>query len=271
MTTYYTPPQAVPAPAPSMPPGVSDTGNKGSIPRYALEDHTHASRARKQRVTMGTAATTYTWIYPTPFEAGVVPIVSGIVQVPANNTDLFNVQVMGTPTNTQCTFQINRVSAASCQSTGSIDTAIQKNLPQICSAAATAHSAFVIVASTGNMKQATINKEAAAWGALEVVCRDPSSVTAATALVRAAEAYAAIKHSIDFRQEALPHRPAFELRALWHVVEPAQGADCSFAGRFTRFHQNPLYLPNARNVPDCTQVSSRGSQPSRDAALAINK
>lgn len=111
MTTYYTPPQAVPAPATSMPPGVSDTGNKGSIPRYALEDHTHASRARKQRVTMGTAATTYTWTYPTPFDAGVVPIVNGIAQVAVGNTDLFNVQVMGTPTNTQCVFQINRVSA----------------------------------------------------------------------------------------------------------------------------------------------------------------
>lgn len=81
---------------------------------------------------------------------------------------------------------------ASCTTTGSIDTAIQKNLPQICSAAATAHSAFVIVASTGNVKQSTVQREAAAWAALDVVCRDPSSVTAATALVKAAEAYAAI-------------------------------------------------------------------------------
>ncbi|MND22675.1 hypothetical protein D3C80_130580 [compost metagenome] len=81
---------------------------------------------------------------------------------------------------------------SACQSTGSIDTAIQKNLPQICSAAATAHSAFLIVASTGNIKQATVAKESAAWAALDVVCRDPSSVTAATALVRAAETYAAI-------------------------------------------------------------------------------
>lgn len=81
---------------------------------------------------------------------------------------------------------------SACQSTGSIDTAIQKNLPQVCSAAATAHSAFLIVASTGSIKQSTIAKESAAWAALDVVCRDPSSVTAATALVRAAEAYAAI-------------------------------------------------------------------------------
>ncbi|CCE94657.1 hypothetical protein SFHH103_00153 [Sinorhizobium fredii HH103] len=79
-----------------------------------------------------------------------------------------------------------------CQTTSSIDTAIQKNLPQVCSAAATAHSAFLIVASTGNIKQRTVAREAAAWAALDVVCKDPDSVTAATALVRAAEAYAAI-------------------------------------------------------------------------------
>ncbi len=85
------------------------------------------------------------------------------------------------------------LSLASCSATtGSIDAAIPKNLPQICSAAATAHSAFVIVASTGNLKQPTITKESTAWAALEVVCRDPASVTAATALVKAAEAYAAI-------------------------------------------------------------------------------
>jgi len=76
-----------------------------------MENHTHASKARKQIITMGSAATTYTWTYPTAFSAGVVPVVSGIVQVPSGNQDLFNVQIVGTPTNTQCTFQINRVSA----------------------------------------------------------------------------------------------------------------------------------------------------------------
>ena len=81
------------------------------MPRYAREDHTHASKARKQIVTLGAAANTYTWTYPAAFAAGVVPIVNAIVQVPNGNTDLFNVQIMGAPTNTQCTFQINRVSA----------------------------------------------------------------------------------------------------------------------------------------------------------------
>lgn len=101
----------VPQPATAMPPGVSDSGSLGTSQKYALENHTHASKARKQIITMVSAASTYTWTYPTPFASGTVPIVSGIVQVPAGNTDLFNVQVLGTPTNTQCTFQINRVSA----------------------------------------------------------------------------------------------------------------------------------------------------------------
>lgn len=101
----------VPQPATAPPPGVNDMGAQGNIQRYSMENHTHASKARKQIVTMGSAASTYVWAYPTAFAAGVVPVVSGIVQVAVGNQDLFNVQIIGTPTNTQCTFQINRVSA----------------------------------------------------------------------------------------------------------------------------------------------------------------
>lgn len=101
----------MPTPATSAPPAVTDTGAQGAETGvYAKGDHTHASKARKQIRTQGTAASTYTWVYPTPFAAGVVPVVTAIVQVPNGTTDLFNVQVMGVPTNTQCVFQINRVS-----------------------------------------------------------------------------------------------------------------------------------------------------------------
>lgn len=102
----------VPAAATQPPPGVADSGATGDQPMvYALANHTHASKARKQIRTQASAATTYTWVYPTPFPAGVTPIVSAIVQVTAGTQDLFNVQIQGTPTNTQCVFQINRVSA----------------------------------------------------------------------------------------------------------------------------------------------------------------
>lgn len=100
----------IPQPATATPPGVADISAPGTASPYARADHTHASKARKQIITMGSAATTYAWTFPTAFGAGVAPIVSAIVQVPAGNTDLFNVQVMGMPTNTGCVFQINRVS-----------------------------------------------------------------------------------------------------------------------------------------------------------------
>lgn len=100
-----------PEPAINAPPGVSDNGAIGGVFRYAMENHTHASKARKQIALMGSAATTYLWTYPVAFQPGVIPIVNGIAQVGVGNTDLFNVQILGAPNNTQCTFQITRVSA----------------------------------------------------------------------------------------------------------------------------------------------------------------
>jgi len=108
---------SIPLPATAMPPGVSDTGMIGTDTRYALANHTHASKVRKRKITMSSAASSYAWTYsdkdgnPLPFPTGVIPIVNAIVQVPAGNTDLFNVQVLGEPTNTGCVFQINRVSS----------------------------------------------------------------------------------------------------------------------------------------------------------------
>jgi hypothetical protein len=102
----------IPQPSSAVPPGVADNGKAGSAQGfYAVSDHTHASKARKAISVMPSAATTYTWVYPTPFGAGVIPVCNGIAQVPNGTTDLFNVQVMGQPTNTQATFQINRVSS----------------------------------------------------------------------------------------------------------------------------------------------------------------
>jgi len=98
--------------ATATPPGVNDTGTAGTATNeYAGKFHTHASKARKQIAIMPSAATTFLWAYPTPFATGVVPVCSGIVQVPTGTTDLFNVQIVGTPTNTQALLQINRVSS----------------------------------------------------------------------------------------------------------------------------------------------------------------
>jgi hypothetical protein len=59
---------------------------------------------------MGSNALTFTWVYPTPFGVGVVPICNGIAQTAAGVTDLVNVQIEGAPTNTQCVFRIARYS-----------------------------------------------------------------------------------------------------------------------------------------------------------------
>ncbi|HEX7933237.1 MAG TPA: hypothetical protein VF573_09200 [Paraburkholderia sp.] len=96
----------IPQPATSAPPAVADSGAQGGIARYAMENHTHASKIRKSRIAV--SAATYTWTYPTPFGAGVVPICNGIAETAPSATDLINIQIDGAPTNTQCTFRITR-------------------------------------------------------------------------------------------------------------------------------------------------------------------
>lgn len=102
---------AIPQPASSMPPGVSDTGSIGdNITQFALANHTHASKARKGLAAVQSNVATFTWTYPTPFAAGVVPVCNAIAQTPTGNTDLINVQIDGAPTNTAVTFRITRYS-----------------------------------------------------------------------------------------------------------------------------------------------------------------
>lgn len=99
---------SIPTPATAAPPAVSDSSAMGMVSLYARADHTHASKARKQRVT-GISTATYVWTYLTPFGAGVVPIVQGIAEDPASSAiDSYNVQVVGAPTATQATFRIIR-------------------------------------------------------------------------------------------------------------------------------------------------------------------
>ncbi len=97
----------LPQPATTMPPGVTDSGAVGTSQKYALENHTHASKARKIRA-QSAADGTLTWTYSTPFAAGVVPIVSTVAEVAPGVTDVVNVQVVGTPTNTGCQLLVNR-------------------------------------------------------------------------------------------------------------------------------------------------------------------
>lgn len=96
---------SVPLPATSTPPGVADNGTVGTDTRYALANHTHASKARKQ-ISPISGSGLFTWVYPTPFAAGVIPICNGIAKCPTGTTSLVNVQLEGDPTNTQCVFRV---------------------------------------------------------------------------------------------------------------------------------------------------------------------
>lgn len=81
---------------------------------------------------------------------------------------------------------------AGCQTMKDIDTAVQNNLPKMCSGASQIYLAFSAIASTGKIPEKYVRKADSAWAAMEVVCRDPSSVSSSTALVTAARAYAAL-------------------------------------------------------------------------------
>lgn len=94
-------------PAISAPPAVGDSSVQGSIPRYAMENHTHASKVRKDRI-LSAADGTITWTYSVPFAAGVIPRISAIAEVATGVTDVINVQVVDTPTNTQCKLAVTR-------------------------------------------------------------------------------------------------------------------------------------------------------------------
>lgn len=107
MPNFYNTLPDVPQPATAMPPGVADNGALGTDTRYALANHTHASKARKDRV-QSAADGTITWTYPTPFAAGVIPRVVAVAEVASGVTDVVNVQVVDTPTNTSCKLLVNR-------------------------------------------------------------------------------------------------------------------------------------------------------------------
>lgn len=78
----------------------------------------------------------------------------------------------------------------SCATTG--DPGFTKNLAAACQALDTGHLAFTALTLSGRIKQSTIDKEAAAYQGVRVICADPSNVTMANALVLVATAYATV-------------------------------------------------------------------------------
>ncbi|NTJ63548.1 cell wall anchor protein [Agrobacterium rhizogenes] len=92
---------------------------------------------------------------------------------------------------------LSAVSLSACQTTSQVDTAIEQNLPKVCSALEIAHVAFSAVAATGKLKPATVSKEAAAYAGVETICVDPSHTTAVDAVVKVAQAYAVVTSALQ--------------------------------------------------------------------------
>lgn len=99
--------RVVPKPATSAPPAVADAGAQGNVTRYAMENHTHASKARRDRK-QSDAAGLITWVFDPPFDVGVVPRINAIAETATGITDVVNVQVEGVPTNAQCQLRVTR-------------------------------------------------------------------------------------------------------------------------------------------------------------------
>lgn len=107
---YFYSPAFIPQPSAVVPPGVTDTGTVGDMTLYyALGNHTHASKARKERI-QSLADGTILWTYSTPFGIGVVPRIAAVAEVATGVTDVVNVQVIDTPTNVSCKLLVNRAS-----------------------------------------------------------------------------------------------------------------------------------------------------------------
>ena len=96
------------------------------------------------------------------------------------------------------------MSLAAC-STTEIDTAIQRSLPDICSAAATTHIAFVAVAeATGRVSERTIAREAAAYNSLKPLCVSPSTATSTDVLLAAVRLYTTMTTALREAERAAP-------------------------------------------------------------------
>lgn len=95
------------------------TGNSASnytllqLKQYMGNYFAPVSVVAPQRIRVQTDASgNVTWVYGTAFGAGVVPVIS-VVSETASTTIPQGVQIIGTPTNTQCVFKVINLPATS--------------------------------------------------------------------------------------------------------------------------------------------------------------
>lgn len=73
--------------------------------------------------------------------------------------------------------------------TTKVDDTVRKSLPALCKNASDAHQTFVAIAAIRKISQSTVDKEAAAYEAIQPLCRFPGEQTAITVLIQATQLY----------------------------------------------------------------------------------
>ncbi len=94
------------------------------------------------------------------------------------------------------------LSLASCSATtGSIDTGIRQNLPQVCSAGETAYAVLLPFIAADRLKPKTAAAAEAAHQSLQTLCANKETATLASTLVAASSAYLTITIAIREAQK----------------------------------------------------------------------
>jgi len=99
----------IPTAGTTTPPVIQESGVIGADMQYARADHTHASNLRRGRQQCATDGS-LTWVFDPPFAPGVVPRINALAETGVGVTDVVNIQVEGTPTNTQAVLRVTRTS-----------------------------------------------------------------------------------------------------------------------------------------------------------------
>ncbi len=82
-----------------------------------------------------------TWTYPTAFGSGTTPIIEALASNgTASSTALYNVQIVGTPTNTSCVFRVNTTPTNSISLVGLLTLTLFQQAPSGVKIHATARS-----------------------------------------------------------------------------------------------------------------------------------
>lgn len=71
-----------------------------------------------------------TWVYAVPYSTGVVPVIEAVASSGSgSSTAMYNVQIVGNPTNTQVTFRVNTIPAASVLLVGLLNLTLFQQAP----------------------------------------------------------------------------------------------------------------------------------------------